>query len=154
MVNKIIETLKEYLASHDRDIITLSEESQAEIKAQIKYLECMKDFSYVAEIENLKTRIESLQDVIVGRTAPSSSDQRVTRKDFVAIYEKVIKGLENENENDIEDGACFNQIYGKDFTVHWNGIYCDCLDGCNPCNYLIPAIENIEEDSDGFEVEF
>ena len=67
MIDKIIGTLNEYLAAHDRDIIALSDEQKAEIKAEIKYMECMKDFSYVAEIEELKTRVESLQNAIKGR---------------------------------------------------------------------------------------
>ena len=59
-----------------------------------------------------------------------------------------------EHDKDIYDGKYHNMIEHKDFTVHWNGIYCDCLDCCHPSNYLIPAIKDIEEDAEGFEVEF
>lgn len=148
MINKIIDTLNKYIAN------TSTEESKAEIQAQIKYLECMKNFSYVKEIENLKIRVETLQEVIVNRSLSSSSDYRVSRKDFIEIYDKVTEGWNKEIDNNIDNGPCENQIYGKDFTIHWNGIYCDCLDGCHPCNYLIPAIKDIDEDAEGFEIEF
>ena len=39
-------------------------------------------------------------------------------------------------------------IYGHDFTIHWNGIYCNVGDGATPANHIIPAIEDCSEELD------
>ena len=155
MLNKIIEILNDYQAAHDRDIISLSDEQIAEIRAGITYLEELNNMGLVGVNDNLKKRVDVLQNAIIDSSSSvTSSDIRVTRKDFLEIYNKVMEGMAADCDNDIyEEGKYHNMIYGKDFTVHWNGIYCDCLDGCHPCNYLIPAIENIEVDADGEEVD-
>lgn len=155
MIDKVIGTLKEYLAAHDRDIIVLSDEQKAEIKAEITFMECMRESSYIEEVKNLKTRIDSLQNAIIDLVSPvPPAEKRVTRKDFLEIYNKCLSGMFEDQENGIWESEHKKKIYGKDITVHWNGIYCDCYDGATPCNHIIPGIKSLDEELSGEEVPF
>lgn len=68
-------------------------------------------------------------------------DIKVTRTEFLRVYNKELNAM-----FDNEDSDCDNNIYGKSITVHWNGIYCDCGDGATPSNYIIPAIEECDDE--------
>ena len=68
-------------------------------------------------------------------------DVRVTRSDFLKIYNLAMETMEENSED--------NEIYGRDVTVHWHGIYCNCTDGAIAYNYIIDAIKGVtEEDGD------
>ena len=100
------------------------------------------------EIKTLTRRIELLQTAItelIHNTNHGSHDVRVSRTDFLEMYQKAL----DEFFDNMEKPNCDelpNDIYGKDFFVHWNGIYCNCGDGAAISNYLIPGIEGINEE--------
>lgn len=149
MIDKIIETIKGYGLRNNADV--LSQEQKAEMEAQITYLEKMKDFSYVREIETLKDRIEMLQGALLEATVPTpSTDKRVSRVDFIEMWDTCCKKMWEEQEKDIE-GPYTKKIYGTDVYVHWNGLYCDCYDGATVANNIIPAIKAVDEDVEGDE---
>lgn len=76
---------------------------------------------------------------------------RVTKTDFLAIYEKALDEMWKAEESGDFDN---NDIYGYNFTVHWHGIYCDCSDGAIPSNHIIPGIEGCNsEDPDEYYTE-
>ena len=100
---------------------------------------------YERELKTLKEdyekRLEFLQEAVKQLTrthTTSTADIRVSKKDFLAIYDK---GLDDKD----------NDIYGHDITVHWHGIYCNCGDGAIPSNYIIPSIKDmLDEDDDEY----
>lgn len=102
-------------------------------------------------VENLNTRIELLQTAMVellhSTDHDTPTDLRVGKADFIAIYNKALEVMFNNLEKP-NGGELPNDIYGNDFTIHWNGIYCNCGDGAAPSNYIIPAIEGINEEDD------
>ena len=76
-------------------------------------------------------------------------DVRVSKADFLAIYQKALKemwDIMDKCEGDETPDDITNDICGHDFTVHWHGIYCNCGDGAAPSNYIIPGIEGILEE--------
>ena len=94
-------------------------------------------------------RIELLQQAITDllhKADHGPHDVRVSKTDFLQMYQKALDYMweQEEKSEDPCDGS--NDIYGKNFTVHWNGIYCDCGDGAAPSNYIIPAIEGIDDE--------
>lgn len=149
MIDKIIETIKGYGLQNN-----LSQEQKAEMEAQITYLEKMKDFLYVREIETLKDRIEMLQEALLEATTPiPSTDKRVSRVDFVEMWNTCCSKMWDEEEKNIENGPYTNKIYGTDVYVHWNGLYCDCTDGATVANNILPAIMEVDDDLGGEETE-
>ena len=107
----------------------------------------MTEKEHDQEIETLTRRIELMQQAILelSKGATLSSDARVSKADFLAIYQKALDemfdNMEKENCDELP-----NNIYGHDITVHWNGIYCNCGDGATPSNYIIPGIEDCNEE--------
>ena len=92
-------------------------------------------------------RIELMQQAILelskGTALPS--DARVSKMDFLAIYQKAL----DEMFDNMEKPNCDelpNDIYGHDITVHWHGIYCNCGDGATAANHLIPGIEGCADE--------
>jgi len=73
-------------------------------------------------------------------------DKMVTRKDFLRAYRQELDAMWNDDNTDKYN------IYGKDFTIHWNGIYCNVGDGATPSNYIIPAIQDCDEELDEEEI--
>ena len=97
------------------------------------------------EIKTLMRRIELLQTAItelIHNENHGSHDVRVSKTDFLDMYQKALDvffdNMEKPNCDELP-----NDIYGKDFTVHWNGIYCNCSDGAVVSNNLIPGIEGV-----------
>lgn len=83
-------------------------------------------------------RIELLQEAVA--TLARGLDNgpqgvRVSKIDFLEIYNKALDDMD-ENPED-------NDIYGNDFFIYWNGIYCNCGDGAVACNNIIPGIEGV-----------
>ena len=68
-------------------------------------------------------------------------DKKVTRAEFLEIYKKA---LDEMFASDTDD----NDIYGKEVTVHWNGIYCSVEDGATAYNTVISAIEDAMDELD------
>lgn len=93
-------------------------------------------------------RIELLQSAIMKlyHKSPSSEDVRVSKMDFLEIYQKALDTffdiMDNCNGNETPDEIP-NDIYGYNMTVHWHGIYCDCSDGAVASNNIIPGIEGV-----------
>lgn len=148
MIDKIINSLKEY-RNIDPDVLIHNAEQKAEMDAEITYLEEMKDFSYVREIETLKGRIDMLQDALIAAVSPlPQQDKQIPRRDFIEIYNKCVSRMFEEDERGIGDGPYEKRIYGNDMTIHWNGMYCNCGSGAIIANEIIPGIEGVEEDEE------
>ena len=64
-------------------------------------------------------------------------DRKVSMTEFLEIYNRAL-----EEEDLTESG-----IYGKDVTIHWNGIYCNVGDGATAYNYIISSIEDVIEEN-------
>ena len=147
MIDKIIHTIKAFGLQNNEGF--LAAEEKAEMEAEITYLEKMKDFSYVREIENLKSRIDMLQEALLKITSEKKEDSinkdiRISRKDFVTLWEKCTEN-NKDGEFRYED-----LVYGKNVTVHWNGFYCDCVDGAVAYNNIITSITSVDdEEGDG-----
>lgn len=98
------------------------------------------------EIQSLKEeyerRIELLQNAVLALSTKDTPPHgvRVGKADFIEIYNTAL----NEMFDHPERGT--NDIYNHDFFVYWHGIYCNCGDGAAPSNYLIPAIEGMNEE--------
>ena len=96
---------------------------------------------YIDEIKmEYKTRLELMQKALLelsrkNKTVPH--DVRVSKADFVAMHSTAVFEM---------DGCEDNDIYGYDITVHWHGFYCNCGDGATPANYIIPSIEDCQEE--------
>lgn len=154
MIEKIIHTIKAFGLQNNEGF--LAAEEKAEMEAEITYLEKLKeymkrDFSYMDEIEDLKRRIDMLQDAMIEATIPSQQkDKQVTRKDFTEMYNKCVGRMFHEDDKEIENGPYGKKIYLNHMYVHWNGMYCDCGSGAIISNEMIPTIKSIDdEEGDG-----
>lgn len=74
-------------------------------------------------------------------------DRKVNIEEFLHIY---YDELGKEFDSVVED----SHIYGHSFTVHWNGIYCDCGDGATPSNHLVPAIKACLDEFTEYEIDY
>lgn len=139
MINKIIKTLNGYVLLNNADV--LSEEQKAEVKAEIKYL------SELDSIDALRKRIDMLQDALIEAISPTpKKDLRVTRKDFIQMYDKCTSRMFDDFDKGIEGGPNEKKIYNNDVTVHWNGIYCDCSDGAIAWNHIIEGVKGVDSE--------
>ena len=68
-------------------------------------------------------------------------DRKVTRSEFMDEYDKALNEMLASDTDD-------NDIYGKDVTVHWNGIYCSVGDGATAYNTVIAAISDAMDELD------
>lgn len=93
------------------------------------------------QIEELEIANKMLRKAILQLTSKENiSDVRVSRQDFIKMYNSAIEFMFNNMET--ED----NDIYGHNVTVHWHGMYCDCSDGATPSNFIIPAIKDCDNE--------
>ena len=94
------------------------------------------------KIKKLETEKEMLRKAVLklALNKGGTPDVRVSRNDFVKIYNDAVNYMFDHPELDDND------VYGYDVTVHWHGIYCNCSDGATAANHIIPAIENCEEE--------
>lgn len=96
------------------------------------------------KIEQYEKRLDLMQKAIVKlfHTDTGAADVRVSKADFLAIYQKALDDffdkMEEPNSNELP-----NDIDGYDITVHWHGIYCNCGNGATPTNNIIPGIEDV-----------
>ena len=100
-------------------------------------------------IEEYEKRIELMHTAILelSKGATPTNDMRVSKADFLAIYQKALDEMFDLMEKPNFDEQP-NDIYGHDITVHWHGIYCNCGDGAVVCNNLIPGIEGVLSEDD------
>lgn len=105
-------------------------------------------------IKQYEKRIEFMQTAILelSKGAAPTNDMRVSKTDFLAIYQKALDNffsiMDGEKETDKTPDEVENDIYGHDITVHWHGIYCNCGDGAIPSNHIIPGIEGVNDEDD------
>ena len=95
--------------------------------------------------KSLEKEYNELLD-LVARILPKegeTGDKRISRKDFVALHNFMVRQMDNVSEDFTEDN---NAIYGHNVTVHWHGFYCDCVDGAQPANYIFPAIKELDDE--------
>ena len=72
-----------------------------------------------------------------------TTDIRLSRKDFMKLHAYGVEQMDYVAENYTKDN---NLVNGNGFTVHWHGYYCDCIDGAQPANYIIPAIKDLDDE--------
>ena len=107
---------------------------------------------HLNKLKEYEKRIELLRGALKQRMTEgaTSEDVRVSRIDFLAIYNQALEEMfdimENERTTDKTPDDVPNDIYGYDITVHWHGIYCNCGDGATPSNIIIPAIEEVDNE--------
>ena len=99
-------------------------------------------------IEMYEKRIELMQKAIIEltqKTATVPHDVRVSKTDFLEIYDKALDDFFDKMETPNGE-ELHNDIDGYDLTVHWHGIYCNCGNGATPSNNLIPGIEGVNDE--------
>lgn len=97
------------------------------------------------KIDELEISNKMLRNAIIQLTGKvRTSDVRVSRKDFLKMYDGAVNDFLDLYHED-------NDICGYPVTVHWHGIYCDCSDGATPSNYLIPGIKDCDDELYGEE---
>lgn len=97
------------------------------------------------EIKKLKEENEQLKKLLLQMEKKTDTeDIKVTRKQFCDFRDIAEQLMFNGTEDEGERFGC----YGKDVTVHWNGMYCNCEDGAAPSNYIFPAILELDEECD------
>lgn len=150
MLSKVMETVQAYMNTN-KDVLDTRE--IAELQAQIDFLHYLEKDKLSDENRKLKSRIARLQQLLFkvmnGKQMTkrsNSEDIKVTRREFLDIYgeaeDYVMDDLTGEFRED-------TPIYGKNVTVHWAGIYCDCSDGAVAYNGIVSGIKGvIEEDGD------
>lgn len=97
------------------------------------------------QIEELKKSNEMLRKALMETTKKNKnnrSDVKVSRKDFLKMHSEAVNFM--LDNYDAEE----NDVYGYNITVHWHGMYCSCGDGATPSNYLIPSIEECDDELD------
>lgn len=113
-----------------------AEDELAEAEQKIESLQ-----KYIDEIKKeYNTRLELMQKALLElskKTDTVPHDVRVSKADFVAMHSTAVYEMDGLEDND---------IYGYDITVHWHGFYCNCGDGATPANYIIPGIEDCNEE--------
>ena len=111
-----------------------------------KELERMET-EHINKLKEYERRLELLRGALKKRmtNGASSEDVRVSRIDFLALYNEALEEMFDNFEKDNSDETP-NDIYGYDITVHWHGIYCNCGDGATPSNIIIPAIEEVDNE--------
>ena len=101
------------------------------------------------EVEELKKRIDMLQNAMIILMAGKQEPIRVSRKDFVEIHDRCV-GLMDDDEA-IQNLLYCNGNKKANVTVQWNNLYCDCQDGAIVSNYVFPAIDEMESELEGDE---
>jgi hypothetical protein len=138
--NEIAETLLSMIQKHD-DIDDM-EEIEKELVDGIYYVRTCAENSYNSDYFRVLYSVLAKITENYGMFQTRSEEVKVSRQDFVNTYKAAVDEM-FENPEDDE-----NEIYGKNVTVHWNGIYCDCEDGASVYNYIIPAIEDVMSEID------
>jgi hypothetical protein len=96
------------------------------------------------KVKELEKSNEMLRKAMIQLTGKENTiDIKVSRSDFVKMYDMAVNEMFETNS---EDGE--NDIYGHNITVHWHGMYCNCSDGATPSNYIIPAIADCDNELD------
>lgn len=146
MIERIIQTLENYVLKNNKEC--LSTEEEAEIKAEIEYL---KNFD---SIEKLNKRIAMLQDALIEMsTSNKPNDYRISRKDFIEIYNKCVCRMFDSGNT--KNGISYEDvIYSNAMTIHWNGMYCDLTSGACIANHIIPGIMGVDEEDDEEEYDY
>lgn len=97
------------------------------------------------ENEKLKAENEQLKKLLLQMEKKTETkDIKVTCTQFCDFRDIAEQLMFNGTE---DEGERFG-VYGKNVTVHWNGMYCDCYDGAVPSNYIFPAIREAVEDGE------
>lgn len=80
---------------------------------------------------------------IVKRFPKNKEDVEISRKLFCELYDGAVEDMFNSDSilTDLK-----NEIYDYPVMIHWHGFYCNCGDGSEIANYIIPAIREVEEE--------
>ena len=129
---------------HDEEFDMVCKDYENEIEKmerRIDHLETnLKDTECTYE-----KRLDLMQKAILKllhNTSHGCDDVRVSKVDFVEMYQKAVDDFLDKMEEPNFDELP-NDIEGYDVTVHWHGIYCNCGNGATPSNHLVPGIEDV-----------
>lgn len=107
----------------ENGMVMISEKEYKEMKLKLNELEYSNKLLRSAILQLTRKQKENYTDV------------KVSREDFIKIHQEALDIMcSNENMESVD-------VYGRDFTVHWHGIYCSCADGATPSNHIIPAVQ-------------
>ena len=102
------------------------------------------------EVEHLRQRNKMLEEAVASFMSKTESNPGsevlVPRTTFCNIYNGMVATM-----LDTVDDAEKSPVYTKDMYVSWNGIKCNCQNGAAVSNYIVSAIEDIEDEYDGDE---
>lgn len=73
-------------------------------------------------------------------------DIQLRREDFIKLWFYGEEQMDLVTENFTEKN---NLVYDNDMEVHWMGYFCNCFDGATVANYIIPAIQSVDDELDG-----
>ena len=125
------------------------ETAEQMIKDYIKNEEHSAEDSYYKR--EYKELVKFLPKILARES--KNTDIQLNRKDFVKLY-KYAKEQMDIVELDEQDSHAEVLVYGNECTVHYLGYYCSCGDGAAIYNYIIEAIEGLnEEEDDDYEKE-
>lgn len=120
----------------ENGMVMMTEEEFTKMQLRISNTETEKDQITL----DYERRLELMQKALIElsrETTTVSHDVRVPKADFIAMHSMAVHEM---------DGCEDNDIYGYDITVHWHGFYCNCGDGATPANYIIPGVEDCNEE--------
>lgn len=120
----------------ENGMVMMTEEEFNKMQLRISNTETEKDqmvLDYERRLELMQIALMDLSRAV----STVSQDVRVPKADFIAMHSTAVAEM---------DGCEDNDIYGYDITVHWHGFYCNCGDGATPSNYIIPGIEDCNEE--------
>ena len=155
MVMMTEEEFKSVCKCYEKNIADQRQERNEEFDMVCKDYEktiCILKEEHKTDLEILNKRIEFMQTAILelSKGAAPTNDTRVSKTDFLAIYQKALDKffniMDGEKETDKTPDDIPNDIYGHDITVHWHGIYCNCGDGATPSNHIIPGVEGVNDE--------
>ena len=155
MVMMTDEEFKRICKCYEKNLADQKDEHEYETDLICKDYEktiCILKEEHRTDLEILNKRIDFMQTAILelSKGVALTNDMRVSKADFLAIYEKALDKLhsimEGEKATDKTPDDVDNDIYGHDITVHWHGIYCNCGDGATPYNHIIPGIEGVNDE--------
>ena len=120
----------------ENGIVMMSEEEYMELKKS-------SDRDWEKEYKELLNFLPK----IVARKK-HTTDIQLSRKDFIKLWDYGVEQMDLVTESFSEEN---NLVYGNDMEMHWMGYFCNCFDGATVQNHIIPAIQSVDDELDGYE---
>lgn len=140
-IRKLID---EFESSHKEIVNFINEKEETEMKTTEKE----NDIQIAAKDEKIKmleNEIKELREALLLATRGKkmkTKDIKVSMSTFYNITQEILRREDNDKINMEDD------IYGHDVTVHFHGLYCNCLDGASVFNSVIEGVAECAEEND------